>query len=329
MTGCVTTTPAKTKVEAQEMAIELAQNHDGLEALISSGIRINFRRFQYSPVFLYESVFGDFNVSKQGYKKGYGDLLNLDLGRLPNSICGDANNSTLEHSTKCRITKTTFDHSLTFMGTKRAYDNSKESLDKIYSELNKIDAFLEPMSVEERLLWGTAFIDDMKGRFTDVEFILALQRHTSDPKEKYTEMLAYGKAQLEQEEAERLLEQKMAFAREEQRKVKRDLAKKRSDEKRAELQAYNSTQREAWSLRHSASYSPGDIVCTADNEFGYVENSNSKNTKVLIKGVAHSKPNMFFFGNFDQNVGTSFRTVVYEEMKWFPNSDIASCQIKI
>mgnify|MGYP003725147425 CR=1 FL=1 len=38
---------------------------------------------------------------------------------------------------------------------------------------------------------------------------------------------------------------------------------------------------------------------------------------------------MFFFGNFDQNVGTSFRTVVYEEMKWFSKSDIASCQIKI
>ena len=329
LTGCVTTTPAKTKVEAQEMATELAQNHDGLEALISSGVKINFRRFQYSPVVLFESVFGDFNVSKQAYKKGYGDLLNLDLGSLPNTTCGDANSSTIDHSTKCRITKTTYDNAVTFMGTKRAYDNSKDSLDKIYSELNKIDAFLKPMSVEERQFWGAAFVDEMKGRFTDVEFIIALQRYSSAPNEKYAEMLAYGKAQFEKEKAERLLEQKMKLAYEKQQKEARDLIKKQDEEKRVELQEYNSTQRVTWSLRHSASYSPGDIVCTADNEFGYVENSNSKNTKVLIKGVAHSKPNMFFFGNFDQNVGTSFRTVVYEEMKWFSKSDIASCQIKI
>ncbi len=342
LTGCVTTTPAKTKVEAQEMATELAQNHDGLEALISSGIKINFRRFQYSPVVLYENVFGDFNVSKQGYKKGYGDLLNLDLGMLPNTTCGDANSSTIDHSTKCRITKTTYDHAVTFMGTKRAYDNSKDSLDKIYSELNKIDAFLKPMSVEERQYWGTAFVDEMKGRFTAEEFIAALKDYVV----AYTDKLPEIKAQFEKqkvqrihdeqknkrlyEESKRRNEENARIARkqqlEKQQRIRRELA-----EERAKLDEYNSAGRMVWSLRFNAAYSPGDKVCSYDNKLGYIENVSENSQKVLWKGRVLNRSQGYFFGNRNQTTykEDEFKYDKFDDTRWESKEKIGKCDFEL
>ncbi len=338
LTGCVTTTPEKTKVEAQEMAAELAQNHDGLEALTSSGIKINFRRFQYSPVVLYESVFGDFNVSKEGHKKGYGDLLNLNLGSLPNTTCGDANSSTIEHSTTCRITKTTYDHAVTFMGTKRAYDNSKGSLDKIYSELNKIDAFLKPMSVEERKFWGTAFVDDMKGRFTDEEFIAALKSYVV----AFTDKLPVMKAQFEKQKGQRIQEERVyeeskrrneenaRIAREQQlekqRKIRRELAKER-----AELEEYNSAGRIVWSLRYSAAYSLGDKVCSYDNKLGFIEYVSENNQKVLWKGRVLNRSQGYFFGNRNQTTykEDEFKYDKFDETRWESKEKIGKCDFEL
>ncbi|WP_371188877.1 hypothetical protein [Thalassotalea maritima] len=325
LSGCATT-PEQARLDAKEMELELAQNHDGLNALRSSGIKVNFRKFQYRPVLSYKNTFGDFKISKQT-QAGLGDLVNLNLAALNYTVCGNIDSSSIEHSTKCtdlQIRNHLLEH--TIWGTKKAYDNTKDSLDKIYDELNKIDSFLKPMSSEEREFWGTAFVNEMEGRYTAEELIAALKKYSSASDSKYADMIAFEKAQFAKNEAKRIHDEELAKAHEEQQHRERLLAAERRGRER---QQYNYQQRLVWKMRHDAVYTPGDLVCTADNQFGYVETSNSKNTKVLIKGTAHKQPDMFFFGNHLQDIGTEFTTVKHEEIKWFSNSDIASCQIKI
>ncbi|NKX31587.1 hypothetical protein HGG63_07550 [Alteromonadaceae bacterium A_SAG1] len=121
---------------------------------------------------------------------------------------------------------------------------------------------------------------------------------------------------------ERVREEKR---KQKERKQRRNAAKAiRYDQ----LRNHNSEQRATWNNRLTAKYVSGDKVCTEDNFFGYVEESNSNNTKVLVKGRASDQPDMFFFGNSNTLLEDTFITLSVEQVKWFKNSAIAKCSFK-
>jgi hypothetical protein len=109
------------------------------------------------------------------------------------------------------------------------------------------------------------------------------------------------------------------------RQVHKEEQKKK---KEMEIYIHNKYGSEVWNNRFNITYTPGDKVCSTNNQMGYIEIVNERNIKVLFKGTVKYRKAKFFFGEADTHPDIEFSYNKTNEVTWVTKADIAPCNFK-
>jgi hypothetical protein len=130
----------------------------------------------------------------------------------------------------------------------------------------------------------------------------------------------------EEEEADRAHSEKMKAEREKElqrEELKRALAEKAREDKAL---ARKNTLIGSFNNAHKKGKSEGDVICSIDNRYGYLEKIAGKRIKVLFKGkLSNDYESYALFGS----TYSTYNVVKENEMIWSDDSQWAKCNLKL
>ena len=343
LTGCASS-PENTAQELNHIENKLASYHNGLPVLKASGIKINFRRFAYSPNMLFDKAFGDIRVSGNNIH-GYKDMLNLKLWGMLYTKCTTTKPidiTTLEEATKCNITTSKFSY-VSLYDIKEAFDNYEENFKSIYFELSKIESMLIKLNKEQVKLWAKSFQDTLKSRYTFSEFPAVLKEFSDAPIQDYLVRVNIENEKVIKHNALIMKQKELEIARKEAlrlERIKNENAKNKFlNAQKAQLKEINNLKKRLWGLQESLlkTASNGDPICSyKKNRMGFIEAKSGDNLKVLWKGEVLYHSSGFFFGGMPLKAMSktklgeyNFEYKIIDELTWVKKKEVSSCSFDL